>query len=292
MIVIMLMGGMGNQMFQYAFGRYLSLKYNVPLFLNKRQYDKGLSERTFDLGQFQLDEKVSVGGDIELARNIFSKEIIRMSERQFHYDTGMLDAIEDTLSGRKDIVLLITGYWQSYKYFSSIESTIRADFRFRRSPLGRWDVMRKKIKSRKAVMVNVRRTDFVVKKDFHGVVSRQYLADAIAQYRRKMPDAAFFVFSDDIPWCIQNLSDIRGLSFIDERYYGPQFEYYFQLMCSFRYFILANSTFSWWAAWLSPLEQKEIMAPAVWFTERSIDTSDLLPPEWVRYQPDPGSCHQ
>ncbi|SDF51651.1 alpha-1,2-fucosyltransferase [Chitinophaga filiformis] len=285
MIVMIMMGGIGNQMFQYAFGRFLSLKYNVPLFLNRCIYDNGLSNRTFDLDIFRLGSDVIIGGHIPLAKLVYGKEVIRMEEDDFRYNEPFLHRVDHYLRYQRDVVLMLKGYWQSYRYLLPIDYILRQDFQFMTPPTGRWKELQAQINNTQSVMVNVRRGDYLGKLDFHGVVSKAYVNGAMQQYSNKLPEVSFFVFSDDVRWCKENIMTDSPLFFVDETYYDDRYNFYLQLMCSCRYYILSNSSFCWWSAWLSTYDHKEVTVPVKWF-QVPIDTSDLHPPEWTPYDPE------
>jgi len=278
MIVVDLAGGLGNQMFQYAFGRHLSHKYNVPVFLSKSIYNNHLSNRTFDLDIFRLNPQVV--SDYSALRPFARKEVLCMTEEQFHFDINALDPLDD-VDPLPNPLIIISGYWQSEKYFKPIEPIIRSEFTFMNGLSGKWLDLYHHITSIDAVMINVRRGDYLNSLDYHGVVSLEYLYEGIDRCRKSIRKPYFFVFSDDMDWCRKNLKDLPDLFFVGEEYYDNKFQSYLQLMIACKHFIVSNSSFAWWAAWLCPSTEKIVFAPKRWFTTNTLDTRDLLPESWI-----------
>lgn len=277
MIVVKLMGGMGNQMFQYALGRNLSLKYNLPLkmdlsFLNNRNMGPNFVYRNYDLDLFNVQEKF----DLSDVGQIFT-----INEQHFHYSENLLNSISSLLHNRMNV--LFDGYWQTPLYFKDFESQIREDFKFKDSIQNSEDRIKdmfSKIDSTNSVMINVRRTDYL-NTDFHGVMGTDYINRAKSIIDSKVDNPHYFIFSDDIDWCKDNIK-IENMTIVDHSYKGDRFGYYLQLMSSCKHFIIPNSSFAWWSAWLSNSENKIVITPKNWFTDSSINTNDLIPPNWIR----------
>jgi len=278
MIIVTLMGGMGNQMFQYAFGKSLSLRYNVPLkidlsFLQRRDLAIGFVYRDYDLDLFNIEEDFTLNS---------KGKTVKINEFNFSYSVEYIDKIGQLL--KKNTTVIIEGYWQSPKYFKDFEIQIRKDFEFKENiknskNLSLIDVL-DKIHSTNSVMINIRRTDYL-NTSFHGVLGSDYINKSVAQIESKINEAHYFVFSDDIEWCRAHI-ELKNMLIIDHSYKGDRFGDYLQLMKSCKNFIIPNSTFAWWAAWLNNNPQKIVIAPENWFTNSQIDTTDLIPSEWIR----------
>lgn len=275
MIIVRLMGGMGNQMFQYAFGRALSLKYNTSLkidlsFLKNRNMGSGFVYRDYDLDIFNVYEDFSVNYDgVSVANEPF-----------FHYSDSLVNAISQV----KDRNILINGYWQSPKYFLGLDSQIKQDFDFKNKVEDSEDEnilnMVNLITNSNSVMINVRRTDYL-NTNHHGVMGLEYIYKSVDIIKSKVDNPKFFIFSDDINWCKDNII-LDNMVIVDHSYKGDRFSYYLQLMVMCSHFIIPNSTFAWWAAWLNKNEDKIVIAPKKWLTDTNINTSDIIPSNWIR----------
>lgn len=274
MIIVKLMGGMGNQMFQYAFGRSLSLKYNLPLkidlsFIKNKNMHPGFVYRDYDLDVF------NVNGDF----NIGHINTIKINEQQFEYSHNIYNTIENSPKSN----FLLSGYWQTPKYFEGFEEQIRKDFTFRNKIEHANNYIKnmlKKIKSSNSVLLNVRRTDYL-NTNYHGVMGVDFFKKGINIIESKIKKPHYFLFSDDIEWCKNNIKQ-DNMTIVDHSYMGDRFSYYLQLMKNCKHFIIPNSSFAWWAAWLCQNNGKIIIAPEKWFTDKNINTCDLIPNDWIR----------
>lgn len=270
-------------MFQYAFGRYVSLLLEKDIWLDKGTNLSGSSNRLFDLDIF--DNIKATAGDSPFP--LMSKDLYRpiyLVERTFSYDQRLVEILENLEKTEEDhlYTIIIKGYWQSPKYISKIESTIRNDFALRMDLKGRFYTLESNIRSCESVMVNVRRGDYLQNLSFHGVVDTEYLESAMKLMEEKLIAPAFFIFSDDIAWCRLNIKERSNVFFVDESFYDSKYLKYFYLMRSCQHFIISNSTFCWWAAWLAESHQKIVIAPKKWFATNKLSADDLIPPDWIR----------
>jgi hypothetical protein len=179
--------------------------------------------------------------------------------------------------------VLLDGYWQSPFFFSEFEEQIRKDFEFINkveNETGEIKEMLELINSKNSVMVNVRRTDYL-NTSFHGVMGLDYLNQSKEIIESKVENPHYFIFSDDVEWCRENIQ-FENMTLVDHRYKGEKFGFYLQLMSKCKHFIIPNSTFAWWAAWLNTDEEKVVIAPKQWFTDNNINTADLIPSNWIR----------
>lgn len=277
MIISKLMGGLGNQMFQYAVARNLSLNHNVELkidlsFLNNRNMGSNFVYRDYDLNLFNIKP------DFEID---FSKRIVHSNQPHFHYSKSYIDSISNLLLEGNSV--LLDGYWQSPFFFSEFEEEIRKDFEFINkveNETGEIKEMLNLIESTNSVMLNVRRTDYL-NTSFHGVMGMDYLNKAKDIIEQKVENPHYFIFSDDVNWCKENIN-FENMTLVDHRYKGEKFGYYLQLMSKCKHFIIPNSTFAWWAAWLNTNDSKVVIAPKQWFTDSKINTNDIIPSDWIR----------
>ena len=287
---------MGNQMFQYAAGRHLAIKNNTELKLDTSimlDWSPGRHtiNRDFDLTIFQLKPQKASRKDIapynpqlmskpekvlfHLKKKLGISPVFR--EKYFQYDPELLQ-----LKGTQ----YLAGLWQSYKYFEEISEVIRKDFTFNTSPDHLSIQLLSQISQTNSICLSVRRSDYVSHKqtaDMMGFVGVDYFNKAFEILKNKISNPHLYIFSDDIVWCRENLN-IPGypVFYVDGKYAGEKFSSYLQLMTACKHFIIPNSTFPWWAAWLSINENKIVCAPRNWFADKSIDTNDLIPDSWIR----------
>lgn len=275
-----LKGGMGNQMFQYALGRKLAISNKTSLgldvgFLLDATPKKNFTHRNFDLDVFSIEaeivSKFSTPSFLDRIRKFFWKK--EGEEKAFSYDKTILDL--------KDGVYL-DGYWQSPKYFSDIKDLLQKDFTLRKSLSEKTQKLQEEINAGSSVCIHVRRGDFVGN-SLHGIgIGQDYYNKGIEYISSKTVIDKLYVFSDDIEWCQKNLSFSHPVFFVSDEYVEEKARGHFALMRSCKHFVIANSTFSWWAAWLALNENKIVIAPEKWFSNKSINTSDLIPASWIR----------
>lgn len=278
MIIVKLSGGMGNQMFQYALGRSLALKYNTKLkidlsFLNRKDMGPGFIYREYDLDLFNVKSDFTI--------NPF-RRVIKVNEPHFHYSQELINDLDVKLKDGKNIQL--NGYWQTPQYFTDVENVLRLDFQFKDKVEYAQDnlisEMYTLIKNTNAVMINVRRADYL-NTNFHGVMGNDFIMNGVEYLKSRVENPHFFIFSDDIEWCKENIK-LDNMTIVDHNYKGHKFGYYLQLMSICKHFIIPNSTFAWWAAWLNNSPEKIVIAPKHWFTDSNINTNDIMPSDWIR----------
>lgn len=287
MIITKLIGGLGNQMFQYAAGRALAARLNVPLYIDKRAFDT-YTVHAYGLDRFNIQAVDMLAEDMpwSVREGIFWKGLRKFKlmpapdyyrERAFVFDHQVL--------GLKDGTYL-DGYWQSERYFNDMAEIIRTDFEISTVPSLKNSVWLKRIRNTNSVSVHIRRGDYVNNAEansFHGTCSLDYYQRAISVIKEKRgSDLELFVFSDDLDWVKTNL--VFGNlphHFVDGNDANTNYED-LRLMSSCCHHIIANSTFSWWGAWLNPRSDKTVIAPLQWFRNESMDDSDLIPTCWLR----------
>jgi len=268
------MGGLGNQIFQYAMGRALCSHLRRELKIDLTFFSKDTSANGFTARPYALDifNIAATPWDIDDAEE---NEFAVIRERGFAFDGSIFER-----AGLVKYPIVLAGYWQSPKYFAPIEDQLRRELSFKTVLTGRWAALSRKIRDTHAVMLNVRRGDYLIKQDVHRVVSIEYLRWAIWKIDGLVADATYFIFSDDIGWCREHICIEADHYYVDEGFYDPKFDRYLQLMSQCKHFILSNSSFCWWAAWLSTNKDKVVIAPEKWFNS-GIDTKDLFPENWI-----------
>jgi len=291
MIISRIIGGLGNQMFQYAAGRALASKHNVTLMLDVSGFKGYDLHQGFELQRvFSCPVEFAAETDVRSILGWQASPAVRrilmrpkfaalrrkgfISEPHLHYWEGISRAPKDAY---------LMGYWQSEKYFSEIAATIRADFTFRPPLDARNEAMAAEMSGVNSVSLHIRRGDYVTNPRAlatHGLCSLEYYRGAINYIADRVEAPNFFVFSDDIPWAREHLPMNFPCQFIGHNQ-GAQSFIDMQLMSLCKHHIIANSSFSWWGAWLNPGARKIVVAPQAWFANGTT-TDDLIPEGWAR----------
>jgi hypothetical protein len=290
MIISKLCGGIGNQMFQYATGRALSVRLGSPLLLDLSWFEEmtGCTPRDYELGAYELRADTATPRDLAsfavkeggLLRRLTGRDNRagrRIEEPLFRYWPGF-----ETLTGDVHLV----GYWQSEKYFKEIRSTLQRDFSVARKSTGKNRELADRIGATSAVSLHVRRGDYVDREEtsrFHGTCSIEYYAKSIDYLASRVASPHLFVFSDDPGWARDNIAASCPVTVVDHNDASTSHED-LRLMSLCRHHIIANSSFSWWGAWLCQNPDKILIAPERWFAneEKNGQTDDLIPEGWVR----------
>ena len=254
MITMKLRGGMGNQMFQCALGLVLAELNGSELSLDISAYPDSVGREYF-LGCFPVNARLvgHPGG----APNI--------KEKDFTFDPAI-----PGLRGS----FFLDGYWQSEKYFMDHEDLIRKCFSFKSPPKNQDSA--KRLGDSTSVGVHIRRGDMASNPhtfQYHGLMDKEYYDKAYELIKLHEPAPEFFIFTDSPEW--------PGLGNLEGRAIEGDTHEHLQLMSMCQHFIVGNSTFSWWGAWLSQRGGLKI-APKKWFNQPKIDTRDLIPEKWTR----------
>lgn len=291
MIITHLIGGLGNQMFQYAAAHALSIKLNTELRLDISSFANYQLHQGFELQRiFNCVSKVASKEDIDdilgwQSFPVIKRILLRPKMRAFRCKKLVVEPHFQYWAGINNIVKdsYLDGYWQSEKYFIGAEEQIREDFLFK-LPMQHENLeLAKKIFQVEAVSLHVRRGDYASNPQnvaTHGLCSIEYYQAAIALIAKKVKTPYFFVFSDDINWVKNNLKLDFPHEYVDYNHGKESFND-MRLMSLCKHNIIANSSFSWWGAWLNSNTKKIVIAPKQWFANDTI-TQDLIPENWVR----------
>jgi len=281
-IVVLMDTGLGNQMFQYALGRCLSIRLRRPLILDTSLLFLD-PPWEFDLRHFRLGRHRVRNSPIRLweirmglLRALASRgmEVVRLiKEPRLQFSPEILET---------DKPCVLEGFWQSERYFDSISDRLRADFAFATAQDARSAECQRRIRGVNSIGLHVRRADYVTRPDcnaFHGLCSKDYYDAALRLILPRLDqDAELFVFSDDMPWSRENIRYALPTTYVDwnqDRSYED-----LRLMSSCRALIMANSNFSWWAGWLNPNPDKLVVAPRQWYRAPGA-VSDLPLSSWL-----------
>ncbi len=289
-IVCAVLGGIGNQMFQFAAAKALALKYSAELFVDLRGFEGYALHNGYELGRvFGIDTERIAREQLLIDFGIFTTPIVlRLLRRpMFSVLRPRSLVVEPSFQywpELEDLALpmYMIGYWQSYRYFSEIAPSIRETFRFNIPLVGKNADIAQTIRDCNSVAIHVRRGDYISHKKTSQIMSHcshDYYRRAISHIESNVKLPFFFIFSDDPVWAATNFAFLNRKTIISHNKY--QHSYIdMQLMSSCRHQIIANSTFSWWAAWLNEYPEKQVIAPAQWFA--SYETpKDLYPESWL-----------
>jgi len=285
MVVVELMGGLGNQLFQYAFGQRLANQWQVPLLVDDFLLTsrwlatlRNYTARPYELGVFGIDQPNS--SPVNLAKSVlpFFSDTYLLREKE-GFD---LDALASELPAPR---VFCSGYWQSESYFKPVESMIRRQLKFQLTPSDHSQRMVSQIVSHpNAVFVHVRRGDYISNANasqYHGFCGEDYYRRGLAYLRERVADAHFFIFSDDLPWVKRQLGAVLNPSTYVDGNAGPDSWQDMYLMQHCRHAIIANSSFSWWGAWLNAGTNRIVIAPRNWFAVDKSAHLPIVPPNWI-----------
>jgi hypothetical protein len=282
MIITEINGGLGNQLFQYAAGLALSSKHKTALKINV-QFNTQDTKRKQALSNFQLDIQEAGPEEIEkyypnsnLQRAI--QKLLPAGWNKFYKEFGF--AYQPSFQYLSSDVYL-KGYWQSEQYFSSIASIIKESFVLHPSCYNKASACIQEIESSESVSLHVRKGDYLQSpyKDYYATLESDYYNKAIAFLQQFSPALKIFVFTDDTIWVKEHLRLHASFELVSGNQTNSMLED-FQAMQSCKYHVIANSSFSWWTAWLGSREGKQVIAPKNWFKNGPKDTEDLIPKTW------------
>ena len=290
MIIIKLKGGLGNQMFQYAFGKSLASHYGCDLFFDVDDYKENKkrniihTQRSYEL--FIYNNALVRPVAQEIKRKLLGNRLINYIRYKLNINRKSLYQ-EKTFSYNNEVFKLQTplyliGYWQSQQYFYNIRKSIRQDFQFNYENIGtkNEEILLKIKENIFSVSLHVRRGDYLIE-NIYIASTLEYYLDAIQIIKKTIPNPIFFLFSDDPQWveeklvpllenCILLDWNVKEVSWMD-----------MMLMSNCSHHIIANSSFSWWGAWLGANLNKIVIAPKKWFFDDKINTADLYPKDWI-----------
>lgn len=294
MIIVKLMGGLGNQLFQYAFAKYLATKHGVDLKVDVSELNMDSLHadeliRTLGLKNFNVNLTLATESELKTYRksklnkvwdlfllNIpvsFNKLYIR--EPHFYFYRKAMNAPSDCY---------LDGYWQSEKYFSEIRNQLLLDFSVVSELSEETKRLVEKVKSQNSVSIHVRRGDYLSiqgNQQIYETCDEAYYLAAMKCIELKNSDCVFYVFSDEPEWFKKNIHTDYSVQYVTHNTGKNSFQDLF-LMSLCKHNIIANSSFSWWGAWLNQYADKMVVAPKKWFKNNIKDTSDLIPKSWIQ----------
>ncbi|MBI3632780.1 MAG: alpha-1,2-fucosyltransferase [Candidatus Vogelbacteria bacterium] len=268
MIIAQLIGGLGNQMFQYAMARHLAKINNTTLKIDLTPFED------YKLHKYSLHH-LGIVADIASKEDL--EKVTFIKEKHFHYDVSYKEIGNN---------VLLKGYWQTEKYFNEIPDIIRHEFAVK-TPLGNKNLeVANLIKASNSVCLHIRRCDYVPNTygdQIFDSLTLDYYFKAIELLAHEKQDLKFFIFSDDPGWVKDNVKLDHSVVYVDHNTAESNYED-LRLMSLCNHNIIANSSFSWWGAWLNKNRDKKVYAPKNWFNSnvRNLDPKDIIPESWYK----------
>ena len=290
-VIVRLQGGLGNQLYQYACGRAVALKLGRELLYDTRTIVQEAHGRNFTLPNFRFQARPVAGHDAWCVRWMGSVRAGRTFRTfwppawRYRYlrdrETGFDPSVFEDWNGP----VVLHGYWQSFRYFDACAQELRGELAFRAPPSERNAALAAEIASTESVAVHVRRGDYITAKlcnQITGTPEPSYYpraAEWVAS--RAAGEPVFFLFSDEPDWVRANLR-FPGRTVYVEGNSGASAAEDLRLMSLCRHCITANSSFSWWGAWLGASHKGIVVCPQRWFLRDGTPPEDRIPAHWNR----------
>lgn len=291
MIITLLSGGLGNQMFQFAAGEALAAKLGQQHKLDTSFYSIYDTNRVYELDrvfakQFELATNADLEKVLGWKKSIYFHPFWRRVYRKFPVSKDWVVEPGFTYwsnfweQGKN---CLIEGIWQSVKYFDNYAGIVRDALQFKMEEFTDLSLIEKITKSN-SVSIHIRRGDYVANNKtfgYHGICEDEYYVKAIEHFRSRFADIKLFIFSDDLEEAKKILKPYQSICHFVDGNSGDKSHFDMMLMSRCKHNIIANSTFSWWGAWLNQNPEKAVIAPKNWFSA-DISDKDLIPSSWIR----------
>jgi hypothetical protein len=298
MIIVRLSGGLGNQMFQYAVGRQVADRHKTIAKLDVSNFEI-YQYRHYSLHCFHICEYIATRAEVEslyreskLLTNLFARKIMGRFgiERRYFFRSPFL-VEEKSLSFdatplQRNGDMYLMGYWQSEKYFYKIRELLLCEFEVKYKQDRHSREISDVIQSTNSISLHVRRADYVQNPHYnkiYGTCDQDYYSRAIQHIVERVSSPHFFLFSDDPDWVKRELKLEFPATVIEHN--GPERSYEdLRLMSQCQHNIIANSSFSWWGAWLNQNPHKIVVAPTRWFADeaRNAQAGDIVPEAWIK----------
>ncbi len=282
-VTVRLFGGLGNQMFQYATARAVAERTGAEVLLDLRGFESYVLRKPA-LHRWCVNARIASTRELHRYpewRLWLSRRLASMGVATRCYNEPRL-GFDPTVLGMRT-PLHLNGYFQSERYFASVRPKLFEEF-VPQAPLSPANQRISQVAAEtNSVSIHVRRGDYVSdprNMDVHGICDVGYYDRAIELLRKRTGSATYFVFSDDLDWARQNIRTPGPVFHVEGNENDPEMDIHLMTRC--KHNICANSSFSWWGAWLNRNAGKIVVAPARWFASTTLDASELVPADWVR----------
>lgn len=280
MIIVRVTGGLGNQMFQYAMYKSLEKKGKLvkldskSFYETKKEHNGYELERIFDIKPNKPTKEDLEKFDENNISTLFKIKRKLFGDKKFVYDTKEYVFNKDVYKLKNSY---LNGYWQSIKYFEGIENDIKKDFRFKNQLDNKNLEILNEIENSNSISIHIRRGDYMSPEnyDMYGCIATPtYYKKAIKVIEEKVENPTFFVFSNDMDWVKKNIQINSRVFYIDINSGNGSYKD-MQLMSNCKHNIIANSSFSWWGAWLNENKNKIVIAPKKWINREDVDSDKI-----------------
>lgn len=283
MIIVQLKGGLGNQMFQYAAAKQLAIAQGSPLKVDLSFLEadaKGYTKRELELDKLEVNIDKASPDEIEQLKrkgweNLFKQTYIK-EHKMGLFKTNL----------KINHSCYLSGYWQNEAFFKDIKNIIRNEFVFKKALNDDYFTdLQTRITTTNSVSIHFRRGDYISNKNANrrlGVCPIDYYQKAISLLSERIETPALFIFSDDIPWVRSHFHTSLPTTFVEKSNESLHSDFRLISMC--KHNIIANSSYSWWAAWLNTHKEKIVVAPRIWYKDKrkQRQAKDRVPKEWWR----------
>lgn len=290
MIIVRLIGGLGNQLFQYAVARHLAEIHKTELKIDISGFETYKLHK-YSLLPFNIQENFASPEEVAALKwhkqgiaEYVVRRVLRRTpkpaltyireKKKFHFDPDILKLPDG---------IYLEGSWQSEKYFVDIAGIIRREFTVNMSPKGRDKKLSEEMKLCDSISLHIRRGDYVTNPGtnrIHGTCDLDYYRCCVERLASKVKHPHFFIFSDDPGWVRDNLKLPYPITFVDHNKADKNYED-LRLISKCKHHIIANSTFSWWGAWLGAHPGKMVYAPKHWVAATDVyDAREIVPDKW------------
>jgi len=289
MIIVKIIGGLGNQMFQYAYAKSLQERgNNVKIDLSA--FETYILHGGYQLDKYNIDLECTINeeNNIYYQNSLLNKVLKKLKfykdktiqEQSLLYDKSLLNVKDDNY---------INGYFQSEKYFKNIRDSLIEQFTIKQGVSDYTNKIKAAIlDSKNSCSIHIRRGDFTspTNSKIHGTCDLEYYKKAINFVNNKFDSVKYFIFSDDINWCKENLKLDNSIYLDSEEKRIPHEDIYLMSLCNHN--IIANSSFSWWGAWLNKNDEKIVIAPKRWFASDDLEiySNDIVCDNWIKVKDD------
>lgn len=293
MIKVILKGGLGNQMFQYAAAKSLAIETNTDIYIDLSFMKNRIPIKDFTFREYELEEFFNINEQsgtllkndfldkyfsypLELIYNKYlNKNYYAEGTNPYSFDSNFFDLKDGTT---------IEGYFNNPKYFEKHEEVIKEIFDTRKLYDKNFQQIEDKIKSSNSISINIRRGDYLntKHKDVFVFLDENYYKTAIRKIRDKIDNPHFFVFSYDDPEWFANTFQMNQSEYtmMNKEYVGDKFKSYLRLISLCKHNIISNSTFAWWGAYLNKNSKKTVISPKRWMKDYSFNT----PKSWIEIE--------